>query len=75
MGRIAAAAGTIFFGLFTKVGDYRLALFSAAFLFLPAAVIAWLLPEPPREVARELLDDEPVATHSVGSLAEPSIVS
>ncbi len=36
-GRIAAAAGTVFFGLFGKVGDFRLALFYAGFLFLPAA--------------------------------------
>lgn len=44
-GRIAAAFGTVFFGLFTKVGDFRLALFYASFLFLPAAAVAWLLPE------------------------------
>ena len=48
-GRIAAGAGTVLFGLFTKVGDYRLALFYAGFLFLPAAAIALLLPEPPDE--------------------------
>jgi len=49
IGRIAAGLGTVIFGLFSKVGDYRLALFYAAFLFLPAAGIAWLLPEPPDE--------------------------
>jgi MFS family permease len=48
-GRIAAGLGTVFFGLFSKVGDYRLALFYAGFLFLPAAAFAWLLPEPPDE--------------------------
>jgi MFS family permease len=48
-GRIAAGLGTVFFGLFSKVGDYRLALFWAGFLFLPAAGIALLLPEPPDE--------------------------
>ncbi len=48
-GRIAAGAGTVLFGLSTKVGDYRLALFYAGFLFLPAAAIALLLPEPPDE--------------------------
>jgi hypothetical protein len=48
-GRIAAAFGTVLFGLFTKVGDYRLALLCAGFLFVPAAAIACLLPEPPRE--------------------------
>ena len=52
-GRIAAGLGTVLFGLFTKVGDYRLALFYAGFLFLPAAAIALLLPEPPDEVAAE----------------------
>jgi MFS family permease len=52
-GRIFAAAGTVIFGLFAKVGsgadamcDHRLALFYAGFLFLPAALVAWLwLPE------------------------------
>ena len=48
-GRIAAGLGTVFFGLFAKVGDYRLALLWAGFLFLPAAGIALLLPEPPDE--------------------------
>jgi MFS family permease len=45
IGRIAAGLGTVFFGLFASVGDYRLALFYAGFLFLPAAAVAWLLPE------------------------------
>jgi predicted MFS family arabinose efflux permease len=49
-GRIAAGFGIVIFGLFTKVGDYREALFYAGFLFLPAAAIALLLPEPPDEV-------------------------
>ena len=44
-GRIAAAGGTIFFGLFTKVGDYRTAIFFAGFLFLPAVFIALWLPQ------------------------------
>jgi MFS family permease len=51
IGRLAAAAGTIVFGLFSQVGDHRLALLYAAWLFLPAAAVAWLLPEPPDEVA------------------------
>ncbi|HEV3341936.1 MAG TPA: MFS transporter [Pirellulales bacterium] len=50
-GRIVAGLGTVFFGLFSQVGDYRLALFYASFLFLPAAGIACLLPEPPDEVS------------------------
>ena len=45
IGRIAAGLGTVFFGLFSKVGDYRTALLGAGFLFLPAAVIAWMLPD------------------------------
>ena len=45
IGRIAAAVGTVVFGLFTKVGDYRIALICAGSLFLPATFIAWWLPE------------------------------
>lgn len=48
-GRIAAAAGTVFFGIFTKVGDVRKALWYAAFLFPFAALSALLLPEPKAE--------------------------
>jgi MFS family permease len=44
IGRITAAFGTVFFGLFSKVGDHRVALFYAGFLFLPAAGIALFLP-------------------------------
>lgn len=44
IGRIAAAAGTIFFGLFQQVGDYRRTLFLAAFLFFPAVVVTFFLP-------------------------------
>lgn len=57
VGRIAAAAGTVIFGLFAKVGtgeeaicDHRLALFYAAFLFLPGAVVALWMPEPEGEI-------------------------
>jgi MFS family permease len=49
IGRIAAGVGTVVFGLFSKVGDYRQALVYAGLLFLPAAAFAWLLPEPPDE--------------------------
>jgi MFS family permease len=48
-GRIAAGLGTVLFGLLAPVGDYRLALLWAGFLFLPAAAIALLMPEPPDE--------------------------
>ncbi len=44
IGRITAAFGTVFFGLFSKVGDHRAALFYASFLFLPAALTALGMP-------------------------------
>jgi MFS family permease len=47
IGRIVAAGGTVFFGLFTSVGDVRRALLYAAVLFVPAALLARWLPEPP----------------------------
>jgi MFS family permease len=48
-GRIAAGVGTVFFGLVSDVGNYRTAILYAGFLFLPAAGIAWLMPEGPEE--------------------------
>jgi MFS family permease len=45
IGRLAAAVGTVVFGLFSTVGDYRVALIVAGSLFLPAAGFALLLPE------------------------------
>ena len=52
VGRLFAAAGTVIFGLFAKVGtgpgaifDHRLALFYAGFLFIPAAFLACWMPE------------------------------
>jgi MFS family permease len=53
IGRIAAGLGTVFFGLFSWVGDYRLTLFYAGFLFLPAAGIAWFLPEATDEKGKD----------------------
>jgi MFS family permease len=44
IGRIVAALGTVFFGLFSDFGDHRAALFYAGFLFLPAAFAAFLMP-------------------------------
>ena len=44
IGRIVAAFGTVFFGLLSNVGDHRAALFYAGFLFIPASVMAFLLP-------------------------------
>jgi len=45
IGRITAAFGTVFFGLFSNsLGDHRANLLYAGFLFLPAAAIAMFLP-------------------------------
>lgn len=44
IGRTTAAFGTVFFGLFSTVGDYRTALLYAGMLFLPAACLARFLP-------------------------------
>ncbi len=45
IGRIVAAAGTVFFGIFVKVGNFRTALLYAGFLFIPSAFVAMLLPK------------------------------
>ena len=45
-GRLAAAGGTVFFGLFNTVSQPGLALLYASTLFLPAALLALILPEP-----------------------------
>jgi MFS family permease len=45
IGRCVAAFGTIFFGLFSTVGDHRAALLYAGFLFLPASLISFLMPK------------------------------
>jgi hypothetical protein len=47
IGRIFAAGGTIFFGLFSHVGSFRLALLYASVLLIPASVLAWLAPDLP----------------------------
>lgn len=44
-GRIAAAIGTVVFTLISQVSDHRVALLYAGCLFLPAALVAWRLPE------------------------------
>jgi predicted MFS family arabinose efflux permease len=44
IGRVVAAFGTVFFGLFSNVGDHRAALLWAGCLFLPAALTACMLP-------------------------------
>jgi hypothetical protein len=44
IGRISAAFGVVFFGLFSTVGDHRAALLYAGFLFLPATATCFFLP-------------------------------
>jgi len=44
IGRVFAAAGTVFFGIFAKPADFSAVLLYASFLFLPAAVLALWLP-------------------------------
>jgi hypothetical protein len=56
IGRIVSGLGIVVFGLFSKVGDYRLALLWAGFLFLPAAAIAYLLPDLNEEKAAPLAE-------------------
>ncbi len=50
IGRIVAAGATVFFGIFSHLGDHRPALLYSSFLFLPAAAVAMRLWEPPDEV-------------------------
>src|SRR5205823_12870864 len=45
IGRIAAAVGTVAFGMVSPIGDKRLALLYSGCLFLPAALIALAMPE------------------------------
>jgi MFS family permease len=45
IGRVVAAGGVVFFGLFSEVGDSRMAIFYAGLLFIPASVIAFRLPK------------------------------
>jgi len=44
IGRVTAAVGTVFFGLFSHVGDHRAALLYSGMLFLPAAATCAFLP-------------------------------
>ncbi len=55
-GRIAAGVGTFYFGLYGQV-DNRMAILYAGTLFLPAAGLAWLLPEAPDEAPVPALED------------------
>ena len=44
IGRVFAAAGTVFFGIFAKPSDFSSVLLYASILFLPAAILAMWLP-------------------------------
>jgi MFS family permease len=46
IGRIGAAFGTVFFGWFSQVGDFRRALLDASLLFPVAVLLTSALPEP-----------------------------
>jgi predicted MFS family arabinose efflux permease len=48
-GRVVAGVGTVLFGLSAHVGDSRMAIVYAGFLFLPAAAVSWMMPEAPEE--------------------------
>ncbi len=50
IGRLAAAGGTVFFGIFNKPGDVSHALYWASLLFIPTALLCLWLP-PSREDA------------------------
>jgi MFS family permease len=49
IGRVVAAFGTVFFGLFSVVGDFREALLYDGMLFIPAIFVMLFMPEPPSE--------------------------
>lgn len=48
-GRIIAAAGTVFFGVYQTIPNVREAMLFASFLFIPAAFISLLLPQEKEE--------------------------
>lgn len=45
IGRISAAFGTVFFGLYSNVTDLRWTLWIVGFLFVPATIVALFLPD------------------------------
>jgi MFS family permease len=53
IGRTAAAAGTVIFGMLAPIDDKRLALFYSGMLFLPAALVALAMPEESRKRSLE----------------------
>jgi len=46
IGRIAAAAGTVYFGLFSSVGDFRGTLLAVSVIFIPGMIAVLFMPEP-----------------------------
>jgi hypothetical protein len=48
-GRIIAAGGTVFFGVYQTIPDVRAAMLCASFLFIPAAFISLMLPSEPEQ--------------------------
>ena len=61
IGRVVAAVGTVCFGLFSSVGDYRIALLAAGFLFLPAGLISLFLPDHRDDLDLPLSANLPIA--------------
>src|SRR5205085_7660890 len=61
IGRVAAAIGTVVFGMLSPIGDKRLALLYSGCLFLPAALIALALPERAADAARANSGDTTLA--------------
>jgi MFS family permease len=61
IGRVVAAAGTVGFGLFSSMGDYRAALLAAGLLFLPAGGLAFFLPETAHQDHELPLGARPIA--------------
>ena len=45
IGRLAAAGGTVIFGMSAQVDNFRIALLIASLLFIPAMCVALLLPD------------------------------
>lgn len=58
IGRIASALGVVFSATLARGGDFKPTLLFAACLFLPGAVVAWILPEPPQESASTMQPTE-----------------
>jgi MFS family permease len=49
IGRVVAALGTVVFGVFANLNDFRTALLYTSFLFPVAMLVALILPEPPTD--------------------------